>query len=65
MRICQRCGVEVEEDVRRCPLCGYAIHPMTADGSEEPAPAPRKRRETGRSIRRWVIELFSILALTG
>ena len=65
MRICQRCGVEVEEDARRCPLCGCAIHSMATDGSEEPAPAPRKRREAGRSIRRWVIELLSILALTG
>ncbi|MBN2587764.1 MAG: hypothetical protein JXA64_02660 [Candidatus Fermentibacteraceae bacterium] len=65
MKICEFCKVEVEEDSRFCPLCRNAIPPWTEGDKEEPAPSPRKPKEAGRSIRRWALEILSLIAATG
>jgi hypothetical protein len=65
MKFCEYCRVEVEEDSRFCPLCRSAIPPWTEGDKEEPMPPSRKPKEAGRSIRRWALEILSLLAVTG
>ena len=63
MKTCSSCGVEVEDDAERCPLCraplreGLAGLPPEASKAAEPeVPAS--------SFRRWLWEVVSLLAVT-
>jgi hypothetical protein len=65
MSLCMYCGVEVEEDVRSCPLCQNPLRPETEGGQPEPtrlAPIPQK---VSRRMRRWLLEAISLLTATG
>jgi uncharacterized membrane protein len=63
MRTCGTCGVEVEEDVERCPLCGTPLQEGLAGppAGEKQSLAPEM---SGASVRRWLWEVISLLALT-
>ncbi|MFO8184209.1 MAG: zinc ribbon domain-containing protein [Candidatus Aegiribacteria sp.] len=65
MKLCSYCKVEVEEGSRFCPLCGNPIPPWTEEENGAPIPLQRKSREAERSIRRWLLEAFSLMAVTG
>jgi hypothetical protein len=63
MKTCRSCGVEVEEGIDRCPLCraplreGLAGLPPETNRTVEPeVPAS--------SVRRWLWEVVSLLAVT-
>lgn len=75
MNLCQHCGVEAEVEARYCPLCR---RPLTRGASEElpqplspaapaipsfpsPTPAPIAAH---RRLRRWLLEVFSLLTVT-
>ena len=63
MKTCRTCAVEVEEGVERCPLCGT---PLRRDRGVCP-PKRKKAREpevSESSVRRWLWEVISLLALT-
>jgi hypothetical protein len=65
MKLCRYCKVEVEEDSRFCPLCRNPIPPWTeADGEKQVSPL-RNPKEVKRSIRRWILEILSLVAVTG
>jgi hypothetical protein len=66
MRTCTACGVEVEEGIERCPLCGTRL----TEGPPGP-PAEEKERLSQpepavpeSSVRRWLWEVISLLAVT-
>jgi hypothetical protein len=65
VKICEFCKVELEEDSRFCPLCRNAIPPWTEGDRVEQMPSPCKPKEVRRSIRRWVLEILSLIAATG
>jgi hypothetical protein len=65
MKICLFCKVEVEDDSRFCPLCLNPIPPWTESDVEEPMPPQHKPKEVRRSIRRWTLEILSLIAVTG
>ena len=65
MKLCEYCKVEVEEDTRCCPLCGNPIPPWTEEDSVTPKQLRRTASEAERSIRRWLLEAFSLMAVTG
>jgi uncharacterized membrane protein len=63
MKTCGSCGVEVEEGVDRCPLCRSPL----GDGPAEPAPEAGRAAEPAvpaASVRRWLWEVVSLLAMT-
>jgi hypothetical protein len=63
MRTCSKCAVEVEEGVEQCPLCGTTLEEGLPD-------LPAKAKEgietevSESSVRRWLWEVISLLALT-
>lgn len=65
MKLCEHCKVEVEEDSRCCPLCGKPIPPWTEEDRGTPGQLRHTVREAERSIRRWLLEAFSLMAVTG
>jgi hypothetical protein len=62
MSLCQHCGVEVEDDARYCPLCRHPLQPGTEGEPHEPPPPPVPK-PVG-SMRRWLLEFMSLLAVT-
>jgi hypothetical protein len=63
MRICSKCAVEVEEGLERCPLCGTPLH----EGLPGLPPEAKEGIEpevSESSVRRWLWEVISLLALT-
>lgn len=65
MSLCRHCGVEVEDDAHWCPLCCEPLQPGTEGGKAEPAPPSRGPQEASRRIRRWVLEVLTLLGVTG
>jgi hypothetical protein len=65
MTLCKHCDVVVEEDARYCPLCRNPIHPGTGEEESEPEAPSRRPYEGVRPMRRWLLEIFSLLAVTG
>lgn len=65
MNLCHHCGVEVETDVRHCPLCRAPLRPDIDGGDGEPTPLLHSPEEADRRIRRWLLEVISLLAMTG
>ncbi|MBU0741526.1 hypothetical protein KKG45_13520 [bacterium] len=65
MNLCKHCGVEVEEDARYCPLCRNPFRPGMDGEKKEPAPPSRDPQKANRRIRRWLLEVLSLLAVTG
>lgn len=65
MSLCRRCGVEVEDDLRWCPLCRDPLQAGAAGEPRGPAPSARDPRQADRRIRRWLLEVVSLLAVTG
>jgi len=63
MRTCSGCGVEVEETADRCPLCGARLQEgppgLPAEDKERLEPAVPES-----SVRRWLWEVISLLAVT-
>lgn len=65
MSLCRQCGVEVDDDVHCCPLCRNPLQPGAEAGRlEQPPPAPGPK-SMNRPMRRWVLEAFTLLAVTG
>ena len=62
MRTCSTCGVEVEEDGRRCPCAGPP--PGGAGGASPREGKGREPEVSEASVRRWLWEVISLLALT-
>lgn len=64
MTLCRRCGVEVEDSDLFCPLCRGPLR----DGFEEPetrtATRGRDNGEAGGRVHRWLLEIFTLFALT-
>jgi hypothetical protein len=63
MRTCSKCAVEVEEGMERCPLCGTPLH----EGLPGLPPEAKEGIEpevSESSVRRWLWEVISLLALT-
>ncbi len=65
MTLCPHCGVEVEESERYCPLCRKSLQPGIEGDKTEQAPPKRVAREASRRIRGWLLEVLSLVALTG
>jgi hypothetical protein len=75
VNLCQHCGVEVEVGARYCPLCRRPLTREAADESPQPlspavpatpafpAPAPAPTA-AHRRLRRWLLEVFSLLTVT-
>jgi uncharacterized membrane protein len=63
MRTCSKCAVEVEEGIERCPLCGTPLQEglprLPAEEKEGMEPEVSES-----SVRRWLWEVISLLALT-
>jgi hypothetical protein len=64
MTLCTHCGVEVEASERYCPLCRNSLEPGIEAEETEPARPKRDTQEANRRIRRWLLEVFSLFALT-
>jgi hypothetical protein len=63
MRTCSTCAVEVEDGIERCPLCGTPLReglPDLPDAAGEGS-GPEVSES---SVRRWLWEVSSLLALT-
>jgi hypothetical protein len=58
MKTCENCGVEVEEELERCPLCRARLDDEPDDPDEQEEPA----QETVSHARFWLWEVFSLLA---
>lgn len=58
MKTCDNCGVEVDEDLQRCPLCRARLDNEVDDGDDHEEPA----QETVTHARFWLWEVFSLLA---
>jgi hypothetical protein len=67
MILCRSCGVILEDDARSCPLCSLPVREGPANGRTEPARPrqPRHLPEARRRIRRWVLEVLSLVVATG
>ncbi len=62
MSLCRSCGVEVEEGLARCPLCGTPLGSADTPGEPKAAPRPPEPRGAPRAMRRWMLEAATILA---
>lgn len=65
MIVCPHCGVEVEDAAAPCPLCQ---RPLTRDAdapTDTASPRPDAPREARRRVRRWLVELLTLLAVVG
>ena len=69
MILCPYCGVEVDDAAAPCPLCQ---RPVSQDVSLGPRRAPTNAPaaaagplEARRRVRRWLLELFAVLAAVG
>ncbi len=63
MRTCSTCGVEVEESIERCPLCGTPLE----EGLPPPPTEEKKDLESRAAelkARRWLCEVIALLAAT-
>jgi hypothetical protein len=58
MKRCDNCGVEVEDDLVRCPLCRARLDEEAEEVEERDEPA----QETVSHARFWLWEVFSLLA---
>jgi hypothetical protein len=65
MNLCKHCGVEVEDDARYCPLCRNPLQPGTEGEQREAPPPPPVPKAVSRSMRRWLLEVFTLLGVTG
>jgi hypothetical protein len=65
MKLCVHCEVEVEEDSPYCPLCRNPLQAVLEEEKMKPASPPHNPRETSRHVRRWILEVLSVLAVTG
>ncbi len=72
MILCKHCGVELEDAAPFCPLCRHPLEsrPGTAqtraaEGIRDFAPPVLAHSNTKRHLRSWVLELLSLLAVTG
>jgi uncharacterized membrane protein len=63
MRTCSKCAVEVEEGIERCPLCGTPLR-EGLPGLPAEAKEGREPEVSESSVRRWLWEVASLLALT-
>lgn len=62
MKLCQHCGVELETNARRCPLCRRVWPDGGGMGTpDEPPPAP-SQPVVRRRLHRWWLEIFALLA---
>jgi len=69
MGLCSNCGVEVDEGLSRCPLCGQPLGPPVATGEASLDP-PQTRvadpsAQSKKAVRRWLLEAVTLLAATG
>lgn len=67
MTLCRHCGVEVESDRRSCPLCRRTLQPGAEATPQEVEPPPQPRGdppEVKRRLNHWLLEVFTLLALT-
>jgi hypothetical protein len=66
MIICKNCEVELEEDMRYCPLCGQAVN--SADKSQEAAFDPQQslsyRRKMTAPEKKFTWEIISLILLS-
>lgn len=65
MSLCRHCGVEVDNDVTRCPLCR---RPLRGEGDQVATPPPQPVAAppaASRLLRRWLLEIFTVLAVCG
>lgn len=63
MRTCSTCAVEVEDGIERCPLCGTPLK-EGLPGLPAEAKDGREPQVSESSVRRWLWEVISLLALT-
>jgi hypothetical protein len=67
MNICKNCGVELEEDMLNCPLCGEAV---TGDGKSR-VTAPNQQQafqysqKMSRPQKKFTWEIVSLILLSG
>ena len=67
MRTCGKCGVEIEETVDRCPLCGTPLAEGPAGGAAAAHADEQKAAEPPvpeSKVWRWLWEVISLMALT-
>lgn len=65
MPICEHCGVEVEEGLPHCPLCGNPSGPVS--DAKEASRASARPADSGPPVHveRWLWEIVSLFALAG
>lgn len=64
MSYCVNCGVELEQSIRRCPLCNTPVlNPNQVPDPSIPAPFPDKRGEVGRVKKTDQAILISVLII--
>jgi hypothetical protein len=60
MKTCENCGVEVEEDLKRCPLCRARLDDGPEEEPEELGEEPPQ--QTVSNARFWLWEVVSLLS---
>ena len=68
MKLCAKCGVEIDDDLVRCPLCGASlagdqqVDPAEAGGGEaSDGNRPEGFDERRKKARFWLWEMFTIV----
>ncbi|QEH41653.1 DUF6320 domain-containing protein [Chitinophaga sp. XS-30] len=62
---CKNCGVELEEDMLVCPLCGKPVHDQDAESAVDDKPASYLKASLNRTQRRFTWEIISIILGSG
>ena len=68
MALCTECGVELDDQLQHCPLCGTAVGTApsgrAADTAVDVAEAPDALAEETTAVRVWLWEVVTLLAAT-
>ncbi|HHE37293.1 MAG TPA: hypothetical protein ENL20_01810 [Candidatus Cloacimonetes bacterium] len=65
MPICKKCGVEIEEGLKFCPLCKTPLGEFTEPAETEEIQSRKLIPEISRKSRSWLWELVTFLSFAG
>ena len=61
---CVKCGVELADSEKNCPLCGTVAYHPDLEREESPAPYPPHRLASRRARRRATLFVLALVAIT-